>query len=56
MDRDVTVGGDSGGPWYKVNKGYGGHHGACGNTPSKDAFSVLDLFDEALDIDPIIYE
>ncbi|MFI7636070.1 hypothetical protein [Nonomuraea sp. NPDC049400] len=29
MDRSMTVGGDSGGPWYKYNTAWGIHHGLC---------------------------
>lgn len=29
MDRDISIGGDSGGPWYKYNTAWGIHHGDC---------------------------
>ncbi|WP_214323793.1 S1 family peptidase [Nonomuraea sediminis] len=30
MDRSISVGGDSGGPWYKSNTAWGIHYGLCG--------------------------
>ncbi|MET8001498.1 hypothetical protein [Nonomuraea glycinis] len=29
MDRSITIGGDSGGPWYKANTAWGIHYGFC---------------------------
>jgi len=45
--------GDSGGPWFYDYKAYGSQKGWCGN---RDAFSVADLYDEALGVEFQIYE
>jgi hypothetical protein len=58
MDKDIGAGGDSGGPWFYGNRAFGGHHGPCGGVPapSRDSFSIADLFDEALNVKVVIYE
>ncbi|MCH7607784.1 MAG: hypothetical protein IIC94_04360 [Chloroflexi bacterium] len=51
MDGDTQIGGDSGGPWYFGQTAYGGHVGNCpGGASARDVFSVVDLIDEALNI------
>lgn len=45
----TTTNGDSGGPWYFSTKAFGGHKGKCGLL-ARNAFSVADLFDEAIGV------
>ena len=45
--------GDSGGPWFRDYRVFGSQKGWCG---SRDAWSVADLYDEALDVHVVIYE
>jgi hypothetical protein len=45
----TTTGGDSGGPWYFSTKAFGVHKGKCGLL-ARNAFSVADLFDEAIGV------
>lgn len=45
----TTTNGDSGGPWYFATKAFGGHKGKCGIL-ARNAFSVADLFDEAIGV------
>jgi hypothetical protein len=45
MDDAVTIGGDSGGPWYVGSRAYGVHGGLCGGL---SVFSPVDYLDEAL--------
>ena len=47
MDGEVTIGGDSGAPWFSGNRVYGSHVGLCGGG---SVFSVADLYDEALNV------
>jgi streptogrisin C len=47
MNAITSIGGDSGGPWFYDYKAYGSQKGWCG---SKDAWSVADLYDEALGV------
>ena len=53
MDRITSVKGDSGGPWFRDYRVFGSQKGWCF---SKDAFSVADLYDEALGVGVVIYE
>lgn len=52
MNGVTTVGGDSGGPWFSAGRAYGTQKGHCShpNGVNGDAFSVADLFDEALGV------
>lgn len=52
MNAVTTVGGDSGGPWFSAGRAYGSEKGHCSqpNGVLGDAFSVADLFDEALGV------
>jgi hypothetical protein len=50
MDKDVGLGGDSGGPWYWNNTAVGIHHGDCSLVPNKDAFTPIDFLDEAMSV------
>ncbi len=52
MSKDTAQGGDSGGPYYWGNKGYGVHKGGIGpiSGQSRDYYSRLDLADEALGV------
>ncbi len=47
MNAITSVPGDSGGPWFSAGRAYGSQKGHCN---SKDAWSVADLFDEALGV------
>jgi len=47
MDGDIGIGGDSGGGWSYNTTAFGSHKGNCSG---RDAFSVADLFDEALGV------
>ncbi len=47
MTGITSVVGDSGGPWSYGGTAYGSQKGWCG---SKDAWSVADLFDEAIGV------
>jgi len=49
MNDDVAMPGDSGGGWSNGNTAFGSHSGHCGN-PSRDFFSVADLYDEAIGV------
>jgi streptogrisin C len=51
MDAITSVVGDSGGGWSYGSKAYGSQKGHCA---SKDAWSVADLFDEALGVKVIL--
>lgn len=53
MDRITSNLGDSGGPWFYDYKAYGSQKGHCA---SKDAWSVADLYDEALGVVVQIFE
>ncbi len=53
MDRITTLKGDSGGPWFYDYKAYGSQKGWCN---SRDAWTVADLYDEALNVSFVIYE
>lgn len=53
MNAITSAVGDSGGPWFYNYKAYGSQKGWCG---SKDAWSVADLYDEALNVQVVIYE
>jgi hypothetical protein len=53
MDAITSTPGDSGGGWFYDYKAYGSQKGWCG---SKDAWSVADLYDEALGVEFQIYE
>ena len=44
---------DSGGGWSYDYRAYGSQKGWCGN---KDAWSVADLYDEALGVEFVIHE
>ncbi|MEX2184553.1 MAG: hypothetical protein WEC14_08895 [Chloroflexota bacterium] len=50
MNANLTTGGDSGGPWWTGNTGYGIHHGKCNpwGLGAWSAFSRLYLFDDSL--------
>jgi streptogrisin C len=50
MDGDVGTGGDSGGTWSFASRAYGAHYGNCLFDPTREAFSVADLHDEALGV------
>ena len=45
--------GDSGGPWFRDYRVFGSQKGWCG---SRDAWSVADLYDEAINVQVAIYE
>lgn len=47
MTAKTSIKGDSGGPWSFGGTAFGSQKGWCGN---KDAWSVADLFDEALGV------
>jgi hypothetical protein len=53
MDAITSTFGDSGGPWFYDYKAYGSQKGHCA---SRDAWSVADLYDEALGVQFVIYE
>ena len=46
-NHDVGIGGDSGGGWSFDRRAYGSQKGSCSG---RDAFSVADLYDEALGV------
>jgi streptogrisin C len=47
MTAITSIPGDSGGPWSFGGTAYGSQKGWCNN---KDAWSVADLFDEAIGV------
>lgn len=47
MTDILSIGGDSGGGWSHTNRAYGSAKGHCNG---RDAFSVADLYDEALGV------
>ncbi len=49
MNGKTTALGDSGGPWFSAGRAYGSQKGWC-VSQTKDAWSVADLFDEALGV------
>lgn len=52
-DRDIGIGGDSGGGWSFDNTAYGSHVGNCGQGSDgtiREVFSVADLYDEARNV------
>lgn len=53
MNAKTSNLGDSGGPWFYDYKAYGSQKGWCN---SKDAWTVADLYDEALGVEFQIYE
>jgi hypothetical protein len=53
MNAITSTFGDSGGPWFYIYKAYGSQKGWCN---SKDAWSVADLYDEALGVEVQIFE
>lgn len=53
MNAITSTFGDSGGGWFYDNKAYGSQKGWCQN---RDAWSVADLYDEALGVNVVIYE
>ena len=53
MDAITSTLGDSGGGWSYDYRAYGSQKGWCGN---KDAWSVADLYDEALGVEFVILE
>jgi streptogrisin C len=53
MNAKTSTFGDSGGPWFYDYKAYGSQKGWCSN---RDAWSVADLYDEALGVEFVIYE
>lgn len=51
MNGDTQIGGDSGGGWSVGSRAYGSHYGNwTPDFPSRDAWSVADLYDEALGV------
>lgn len=51
MDGETTIGGDSGGGWSYGNRAFGSTKGRCNPSfPDNDAWSVADLYDEAIGV------
>ncbi len=53
MTGITSTPGDSGGPWFRDYRAFGLQKGWCN---SRDAWSVADLLDNALDVQVAIYE
>ncbi len=53
MTGITSAKGDSGGPWFRDYRVFGSQKGWCN---SRDAWSVADLYDEALGVQVVIYE
>ncbi|GAA1673551.1 hypothetical protein GCM10009830_19840 [Glycomyces endophyticus] len=50
-NRDIGIGGDSGGGWSYASTAYGGHTGWCTvNGATRDVFSAADLFSSAIGV------